>query len=432
MERLVDLHDFRAVRWSTFFGNLGMLGGRGVREIAAPDDLMDPTWLRDVGDHPNALESLPAVVRVDPATVPTERLHLLIAGEEHRLAQSNYLRTILHVPGLIAAFALTDNMRERFVEANRGLTPEEVLFCTWVADFVQTTCSSTEPGVWVQFRTAGFCTYSTKALLTMWCKMAENRDVSGWFPRSVVSNVRRDREDLMKRFYSNFAFTRTMQASLSVQDGAKKYFIIELSPDFVLVDFTRLLSLLIEATEFVLEEKQAELKRTKLFETELAGFLASQAGVQRFAFPVGSKFEDDRGTFAEVDVSPVIANCLLWVECKTGKWSQAAVRGEHKAVRNRWAVVAAGDKSWLRQAERSAREVARRRTWKNGMLPEDVKWILPVVCSSRVEYIAEDEQRYFLNEEIPRICTPGELAKFIAEWNWEWIKTRPYLIGIDG
>ncbi len=52
------------------------------------------------------------------------------------------------------------------------------------------------------------------------------------------------------------------------------------------------------------------------------------------------------------------------------------------------------------------------------------------MCSTKVEYIAEAKETYFLTPGIPRIRTPVELWNFLENWDWEKIRRGPLVIAV--
>jgi hypothetical protein len=66
----------------------------------------------------------------------------------------------------------------------------------------------------------------------------------------------------------------------------------------------------------------------------------------------------------------------------------------------------------------------------NYSIPTEVKNIVPIVCSSRVEFIWDTAATYFLREEIPRVCAAGELIKYLNEFDPEQLNNKPYVIPV--
>lgn len=433
LERLAVLYDHRVAKYSTFFGNLGILGGPKTREFVPTGDFLE-SWPPGKDRSFDITEHLPAVLPIDPETVSHETLRRRYYGKTYSLTHTNYLRTLIHAPGLLNALKLTDELRNAFEQANNSLRPEEILYCIWLADAAQIDSITEEPSIWKLLRLTGLCLWKLPILRTRLLQLADSTDFNALFPSEFLKNIRQHKGELIDRFINNYSFAPGIRSTLSLRGPYHGHFILQATGDFAIVDFTKIGSLLAQATWFVIEKKATDQIKNKQFERDLEKLLSSQYGVPRFAFPSGYKLEDSKGQFAEVDVSPIIDKCLIWVECKTGTYSPEVHRGEHRAVRNRWAKIATDDDSWLNQAERAARQAARRKAWANGRLPEQIEWILPVVCSSTVEYIAEPARRYFLSAEspqvIPRICTPEELGEFLREWDWDKIRHKPFLVPV--
>src|SRR5437867_12100398 len=99
---------------------------------------------------------------------------------------------------------------------------------------------------------------------------------------AVMKGVRKDKPELVDTFINPFALTPQKTPELSVFDAYKPYFLVRFSDEFVVVDFTNVTSVLVDATSFALEQKDADQLKNLRFERDLEMFLRSQCGVSKF------------------------------------------------------------------------------------------------------------------------------------------------------
>ncbi len=169
----MEFYDRRCNLYSTFFGDIGMLGGPDARELTVVPETLDALSGREMPDI-DLPDFLPAVLPVEPDKVPDELNRSTYGRNIHVLSHSNYLRRTIRAQGFLEAMSMSGNFRESFLELNGGLSPEEILFCLWVADFLEKEIEKAEPIIWGQLRSAGFCSYNLERLRTMWTQVAKD------------------------------------------------------------------------------------------------------------------------------------------------------------------------------------------------------------------------------------------------------------------
>lgn len=135
---------------------------------------------------------------------------------------------------------------------------------------------------------------------------------------------------------------------------------------------------------------------------------------------------NDIGPFAEMDLYIAKGNLLFLVECKARCVDNHYLKGEPKAVQDRWGKV----KSWLARIDKQAQLIAQNPVGANYRIPPECRYIIPIVCSSMTEYIWEDEVWTQLTESIPRVCTIQELMEVIDDSQQLSLGRRPYAIEI--
>jgi hypothetical protein len=426
-EGLTHLYDGRVARYGTLLGNLGMLSestGLQTMGILRPHDFGFKNTI--IVPPPDCL---PCAGQVDPAAAPSDFRRIHLGNTVYEVDQTNYIRTFILAPGLLEALTKTARFRNAFVLANLGLTPEELLFCILLVDRAQVELVTSYPSLWSEFRATGFCTHEKRAVRDLLESLARKPEFMASLPDGVRQGVRANKTEVIETFLGRFSFASDRCADSSLWPGLGGYLLIDQGDGTVAIDLGQVHGVLLIATEFELAQKESDHKKTKAFERDVRRHLERECmdAIRGFAFPVGYTVYVDGHPLAEIDVSPIVDDCLLWVECKTGRWSGDETRGRFRTIRNRWSRIALQDDSWLSQADQRAGQVASRREWDGGEIPAGVNWILPIVCSSRVEYIGDAKEMFFLTPDIPRICTPPELARFINEWNWRQLERKPFL-----
>jgi hypothetical protein len=133
------------------------------------------------------------------------------------------------------------------------------------------------------------------------------------------------------------------------------------------------------------------------------------------------------GPFAEADLYIAKGKFLFVVDCKAHCINNRYLKGEAEVVERRWRKV----KEWLIKSDARAKMIAQNPVGGNYQIPLECEYIIPVVCSSMVEYISEDEAMTQLTESIPRICTIEELIEVIEKSDQLDFTHRPYALRIE-
>jgi hypothetical protein len=118
------------------------------------------------------------------------------------------------------------------------------------------------------------------------------------------------------------------------------------------------------------------------------------------------------GASRNPDIAFIVNDCLLLIEVKAyGASTDLYFLGDAKEFDNRWRnkVLPALD-----QADSLAKRLGREPTGRNYKLPGKVKFIVPVVCCPFGEWIPSLASRYWLYEDMPRICMPEEILELVT------------------
>ncbi len=114
----------------------------------------------------------------------------------------------------------------------------------------------------------------------------------------------------------------------------------------------------------------------------------------------------EKDPFAQFDTYAQVDDMLFLIESKAYSITREYLKGTPQAVWGRWVLV----EEWLRSSDTRAHKVAAARKGSNFAIPDDVKFVVPVVCSAFSEFIwSSDEQSYLEPGRIPRVCTLDEL-----------------------
>jgi hypothetical protein len=159
-----------------------------------------------------------------------------------------------------------------------------------------------------------------------------------------------------------------------------------------------------------------EMKRIKgdRFEHHVTQFLRDT--VPDCSYPVrpglALKRHGERNPFAQVDTYAQVEDILFLIEAKAYSVTRDYLKGTPQAVYGRWRMV----ENWLRKADTRAGKVVNVRKGSNFSIPEEVRFIVPVVCSAFVEFVWSQSNVYYLDEDlkIPRGCTLDELVAIMS------------------
>jgi hypothetical protein len=123
----------------------------------------------------------------------------------------------------------------------------------------------------------------------------------------------------------------------------------------------------------------------------------------------GQKIRTGKDLLTDVDASVVIGSLLVVVDCYASPWSTDLDHGVHSVTKSRLDNLRAKLKKWHTKWETIAK-------LHPDKLPDGVDSVLPVVVSTRVEWINNDDDPLeWLSPEVPRYCTIEELLKLLRD-----------------
>lgn len=158
------------------------------------------------------------------------------------------------------------------------------------------------------------------------------------------------------------------------------------------------------------------------FEQQAAQFLSRQGAN---IWSQGRVLHHHDGTSKQVDVAVVAGELLFICEAKSHSMSWAFEIGDDRALAFRKGKMIDA----LDQAEEKARWIAERRHGTNYEVPAGVRALVPVALSPFVEYIWSASQDLWLTADVPRVCTPTELASALHS-DLDVIRSCPFVINL--
>lgn len=125
----------------------------------------------------------------------------------------------------------------------------------------------------------------------------------------------------------------------------------------------------------------------------------------------------------EIDASLMIGEYLFVFECKSLSVSKDSILGGKNAVEFRVRKI----KEFLDEVDEKATFLFNYQRELNHPIPENIKYIVPVVITSFAEYIWSKENNLFLDENLPRVITVKEIALLNNVVKKKVLKNKPYL-----
>jgi len=209
---------------------------------------------------------------------------------------------------------------------------------------------------------------------------ATTDDILTFLKRFILNPAKRDNVDLRTR----------SPRPLVIETWLGKY----------IVDYSALLSILFSALRF---ERAEWGRKGPIFEDYMIETLNNK-GFKLWERQKTLKAHD--GTQKEIDISFLLGTAIFVCECRSISMSRAYERGEKDALKFRRAKF----ESALNDCDKLADWLSRHRHGTNFELPQGIDIIIPIVVSPFVEYVWSDDETLWLTREIPRVCTPNELA----------------------
>lgn len=145
--------------------------------------------------------------------------------------------------------------------------------------------------------------------------------------------------------------------------------------------------------------------RTEAFEAQVHNRL-SAAGAQ--PFPPARQVLN----ITDLDASVVTDGVLVAVDCYSSPWSAELDRGDYNVTRNRATDLRDKLERWHAKWTRIAASQSALMSLKSD--ENSITAVLPVVVTVEPEWVLTEDTFFWLNDDVPRICTVEELVKLLT------------------
>jgi hypothetical protein len=129
------------------------------------------------------------------------------------------------------------------------------------------------------------------------------------------------------------------------------------------------------------------------------------------------------GLERDIDISFSLGQVLFAVECKAFSVPDAFDRGETGALGAREEKLDTA----LKQVDTLCELLSKEHKGNNFELPQSITHIIGLVASPFPEYISKLDEQHFLTDDIPRVCTPEEIAVFIKVFTLSSCQSKPFV-----
>jgi len=215
----------------------------------------------------------------------------------------------------------------------------------------------------------------------------------------------------VKRLFKIMVYSRNDMNNISLVFRRPIKIFYKINNDEYILDFS-FIPFLINDLFYQTTSGDGEFGENKgrIFEEDIKNYIKQNIlGIRTWLFRKTIKFTD--GTEKEVDFAFYKKNVLFMIECKARHMPLEYERGSWQKIRNRFL----SDRDDLKKFDKACNRIAKEKKGLNFEVPSNIRFILPILCTAFPEYIIDIEDYYFLNSEIPRICTPEEIVKYIKE-----------------
>jgi hypothetical protein len=114
----------------------------------------------------------------------------------------------------------------------------------------------------------------------------------------------------------------------------------------------------------------------------------------------------------DADIALLVESCVVVVEVKAHAMPRdLLILGDLGALTERWEKVL---RPALDQVDTLADLVRSAPKRRNFDIPESVQWIVPLVCTPACEWIPSTDRKWWLFDDVPRVCTLAELMEVLS------------------
>ena len=148
----------------------------------------------------------------------------------------------------------------------------------------------------------------------------------------------------------------------------------------------------------------------RAFERDLDHWLNDQLLDLKRVWKPNIKLKKSDRVLAEIDLSYSRGPLAFIIDCKAYTVNTELLRGDYRAVQNRYNYV----EDWLSQVTKACRTIVSNPVGDNYQLKPDVDYLVPLVCSTNIEPLYPFDERHFVVDSFPHVCTPSELVDILT------------------
>ncbi|PWU02584.1 MAG: hypothetical protein C5B52_05015 [Bacteroidetes bacterium] len=232
-----------------------------------------------------------------------------------------------------------------------------------------------------------------------------------------------DPSQIVRRFLSRFALPEKIKEKKSDAESSQENSADEMlvpflfrADDKLLIDMA-MIPAFFSSLANALELSSAGLeKKGFIFENQVRDFISSNDKEIKVISSMERSFKENGIVVGEADVVVQKEDTAFLIECKSHRAKSTDQSFSFNHARQRLRSL----EEWAGQAHRTAAYLATHPSGKNHVVPGDIKWIIPIVCTPMIEYVWKDDKNLFLiKDELPINMTTNEISEFINSEKWK-------------
>jgi len=228
------------------------------------------------------------------------------------------------------------------------------------------------------------------------------------------------------KIFKRFLLEKDNKNDIDLWTRGPKRFLYQLSNDHMVVDYsglTDIISYIVK--EITSVDGDVGNRRANYFEDSLKSEIEFVYGKEKMWV---CRNEITSGKFKkEIDASFIIDDVLFLIEAKAVNVSFGFDKGDKLAVNYRTNKM----KSALKEVNEKAEFIHKNKNSLDTKLPENIKYLCPLVISTNPEYIWGMEEELFISKELkfPRIMAMPDIAK-LKELDLSELKKKSWVISL--
>ena len=228
-----------------------------------------------------------------------------------------------------------------------------------------------------------------------------------------------DYKPFLKAF--NYLFFQMNNYDNIEKQISKEFLFMQITKEISIVDYTSFHHILVNFLSPLnsLDGKKGNIA-SNFLEKETNDKLIELVGKEHIY--IWGKVRNDKKDEKEIDASFYIDEYLFIIECKSLSVSDGSIYGDINCIKFRTKKI----KEFIKEVENKVDFLIKNTTNLNHPLPENIKYIVPIVITSFSEYIWEKNESLFISETLPRILTVNELEDLVNNTELKQLKNKPY------